>query len=448
MKEKKSFNRYLFLLTIPIILQNLVTTALNLLDTVMIGRVGEVELAAVGIANQFYFLYSLFILGIAGGCGVLVAQLWGGQDKSNIKKVTARALLAAIGMTVVFVLAGSGFSEWIIQLFNDDPQIVSTGADYLRITLLGYLFTSITFVFSSSLRSINNTRIPMYASVFGLMVNGVLNYILIFGKLGIEPMYAQGAAIATLTARTLECLMLIYMTYKAVPELSLSMEDFKGLSDVMKKALEKVTFPILLNEACWGFGMVTYVALYAHLGTKATAAMQICSTIMNLFMVIAFGLSYAALVVVGNEVGAGKGAYAMQLSQNIRKLALKISLVLALALFGISEFSMTFFNVSPEVKQMAAQILMIYSLMLPLRMMNMLMIVGILRGGGDAFYGTVLQGSVMWLLGIPLTFVVGYVLKMPVPLVVGTSFVEEVVKGLLIQKRYREKKWIKVIFTT
>lgn len=288
----------------------------------------------------------------------------------------------------------------------------------------------------------------MYASVFGLMVNGVLNYILIFGKLGIEPMYAQGAAIATLTARTLECLMLIYMTYKAVPELSLSMEDFKGLSDVMKKALEKVTFPILLNEACWGFGMVTYVALYAHLGTKATAAMQICSTIMNLFMVIAFGLSYAALVVVGNEVGAGKGAYAMQLSQNIRKLALKISLVLALALFGISEFSMTFFNVSPEVKQMAAQILMIYSLMLPLRMMNMLMIVGILRGGGDAFYGTVLQGSVMWLLGIPLTFVVGYVLKMPVPLVVGTSFVEEVVKGLLIQKRYREKKWIKVIFTT
>lgn len=443
--QKKSFNRYLWALTLPIVLQNLVTTALNLLDTVMIGRVGETELAAVGIANQFYFLYSLFIFGIAGGTGVLIAQLWGAKDKEVIKKVLGRSLLTAMALTSFVVLFGSGVSEWIIGLFNKDADIVRVGSEYLRITLLGYFFTSITFVFSSALRSINNTKLPMYASLVGLLTNGLLNYILIFGKLGFSPMHVKGAAIATITARTLECLVLLIAVYKLVPELTLSASDFEGLGQKMKKALQKITYPILINEACWGFGMVTYVALYAHLGIRATAAMQICSTVMNLFMVVAFGLSYSALVIVGNEVGAGSEKAVFEVSRHIRKMALGVSVFLAAVLFGISEPIMAFFNVSLEVKSMGMDILKVYSLMLPLRMINMLMIVGILRGGGDALFGTALQGSVMWFIGIPLTFVMGYVFKMPVPLVVGTVFVEEVIKGLWIQKRYKSEKWIKAM---
>lgn len=445
MNEKKKFNRYLWALTLPIVLQNLITTALNLLDTVMIGRVGETELAAVGIANQFYFLYSLFIFGIAGGCGVLIAQLWGAKETDTIKKVLGRALIMAMALTGVLVLVGSGVSEWLIGLFNKDAKIVSIGSEYLGITLLGYFFTSITFVVSSALRSINNTKLPMYASVVGLLTNGLLNYVFIFGKFGMTPLGVKGAAIATLIARTLECVVLMVCVYQCVPELSLKSNDFDGLDESVKKSLQKVTRPILFNEACWGFGMVTYVALYAHLGIQATAAMQICSTIMNLFMVVAFGLSYSALVIVGNEVGAGNNQGVFKASHHIRQMALKVGIVLSVLLFVISSPVMGFFNVSTEVKAMGMEILKIYSLMLPLRMLNMLMIVGILRGGGDALFGTALQGSIMWFVGIPLTFVMGYILKVSVPWVVGTAFVEEVVKGLWLQKRYKSEKWIKVM---
>ncbi|SDK23479.1 MATE family efflux transporter [Natronincola ferrireducens] len=444
--NKKSFNRYLFSLTLPIVLQNLITTGLNLLDTFMIGLVGETELAAVGIANQFYFLFSLFIFGIAGGTGVLIAQLWGGQDKQSIKKVLGRSLITATLLTGVFILLGSSFTEQIIKLFNKDLDIVSNGVQYLNITLWGYFFTSVSFVLASALRSINNTKIPMYGSLFGLVINGALNYILIFGRLGFSPMFVQGAALATLIARILECLILVYFIYRFVPELALSFNDFTGMQKNMKKALKKVTYPVLFNEACWGIGMVTYVGLYARLGTQAAASMQICSTIMNLFMVVAFGLAYSALVVVGNEVGAGNLDRAMEVSRKIRTMAVKVSVFLSILLFVIAGPVAMIFNVSLTVKNMVISILKIYSLMLPLRMMNMIMIVGVHRGGGDALYSTVLQGSAMWVVGIPLTFLMGYVFKMPFPLVVGTVFVEEVVKGILIQKRYRSNKWMRVVF--
>lgn len=444
--EKKSFKRYLFALTLPIIIQNLITTALNLLDTVMIGQVGEVELAAVGIANQFYFLYSLFIFGVAGGAGVLIAQLWGNKDTENIKKILARAIITASLISIGFVAIGAIKAESIIGLFNTDSRIVEVASGYLRITLFGYLFTSISFVLAASLRSINNTKMPMYASVVGLLVNGVLNYAFIFGKLGFDPMYAQGAAYATVIARTIECFILILFIHRHVGELKLSISHFRKMPDKLQASLKKITYPILFNEACWGFGTVTYMAIYAHMGTQATAAMQICTTIMNLFMVVAFGLSYGALVVVGNEIGAGKSDKAMLLSGEIRKLALKVSLVLSISLLLSSGFIAQMFNVSEIVKATASSILLVFAIMLPLKMMNMLMVVGVLRGGGDALYGTILQGTTLWAIGIPLTYIAGFVFHLPVHMVVGVSIVEEIAKFILIQRRYRSEKWVKVVF--
>lgn len=444
--EKKSFNKYLFALTLPIIIQNLITTALNLLDTVMIGQVGEVELAAVGIANQFYFLYSLFIFGIAGGAGVLIAQLWGNKDKENIRNVLGRAIITASFLSALFIVVGAFKTESIICLFNPDPKIVAVASGYLRITLFGYLFTSISFVLAAALRSINNTRMPMYASIVGLLVNGILNYTFIFGHFGVNAMYANGAAYATIIARTIECLILIIFVRKHVDELKLSIEHFKKMPEKLHASLKKVTYPILFNEACWGIGTVTYMGIYAHLGTQATAAMQICTTIMNLFMVVAFGLSYGALVVVGNEVGAGNGDKAMILSGHIRKLALRVSLALSIVLLVSSGFIAEFFNVSEAVKHIAANILLVFAIMLPLKMMNMLMVVGVLRGGGDALYGTILQGSTLWAIGIPLTFIAGFVFHWPVHFVVAVSAVEEILKCILIERRYRSEKWVKVVF--
>jgi len=441
MKSSK-FYRHLFFLTLPIILQNLVTTSLNLLDTLMIGKIGEVPLAAVGIANQYYFLFSLFIFGIAGGSGVLIAQLYGKKDSDTIRQVLSRTLFTGTTFSIVFSLIGLSCAESIIQLFNDSPEIVSIGSLYLRITIVSYLFTSISFIFASALRSVNNTKLPMYASVIGLCVNGALNYILIFGHLGFSPLHTKGAAIATLIARTLECFILVISVIKYAPELLPKTSDLNGCSSETEHTLRKVTLPILFNEACWGIGSVTYIALYAHLGTQATATMQISSTIINLFMVISFGLAYSSLVIVGNEVGAGQNRKAMEAAQKIRVLTVSISVILSLIVFLSAEHIATGFNVSSTVALMTTNVLKCFALMFTLRTLNMVMIVGILRGGGDATFGSVLQGFTLWFIGIPLTYVAGFIYHYPLHYVVGISIVEEIVKLLLITRRYHSKRWI------
>lgn len=441
--SKKQFYRSLFYLTIPIVLQNLITTSLNLLDTMMIGRLGEIPLAAVGIANQFYFLFTLFIFGISGGSGVLIAQLFGQGDHETINKVLARSLLTGATASIVFSLIGLGGAEAIIGLFNSSPEIVSIGASYLRVTIVGYLFTGISFVLSSALRSVNQTKIPMEASFVGLCVNGVLNYLLIFG-IGVFPtLGVLGAAIATIIARTIECLLLIYLTYKKSPRLSVHIGDFYSMTSNTYTALKKVTLPILFNEACWGIGSVTYIALYANLGTKSAATMQISSTVINLFMVVAFGLSYSALVVVGNKVGAGELEEAFQSSNRIRGLTCWIGCIIAVSVFCVSSIIPQFFSVSAEVMKMTQNVLLIFACMLPFRIMNMVMIVGVLRGGGDASFGSILQGCTLWFIGIPLTYLAGYVYHMPLHYVVGISIVEELFKLLIIQYRFAKRKWLK-----
>ncbi len=282
-KNDKQFYKNLLIITIPIILQSLITSSLNMLDTMMIGKVGEVELASVGIANQYYFLFSLFAMGVSSGCGVLIAQLWGKNDTNNIKKVLGKCLSVSIIMSLVFLIIGFVIPQNIMAVFNKDTSVISIGSKYMRITVLSYIFTAITFTFASALRSVHNTKLPMFASLTGLIINGFLNYILIFGKFGMPELKTEGAAIATLIARTCECSVILFNVYFKNSVLKLSFKDFAGLSSNLEKVLSSLTIPIVLNEACWGIGNVTYIAIYARISTKAAASIQICSTIMNLF---------------------------------------------------------------------------------------------------------------------------------------------------------------------
>ncbi len=444
-RNNKKFYRNLFAITLPIVLQNLIASSLNMLDTVMIGKVGETELAAVGIANQYYFLFTLFILGVSGGCGVLIAQLWGKKDKDNIKKVLSKALIISLLVSLAFLFVGFIMPEKIMRLFNKDVLVVSIGSEYLRITVISYIFTCITFTFASALRSIGNTKLPMFASLVGLITNGVLNYILIFGKLGIPALKTPGAAIATLIARIFECLIIIFVVYFKDKILNIKLNNFRGLSKNLTKTFTKVTTPIVLNEICWGLGNVTYIGIYARIGTRAAASIQICSTIMNLFMVFTFGLAYAAVVIIGNEIGANREESAIEASKRISSISILIAFVLGIILFMLAKPITSFFNVSDEVKAASTYILYVYSLLMIVKVYNAVMIVGILRGGGDAAYGSILQGITLWFIGIPLAFTAAFILHLPVYYVVAFTAVEEIIKVFLIIKRFKSFKWLKNI---
>jgi len=441
-KKNKQFYHNLFIITIPIIMQNLITTSLNMLDTLMIGKVGEIELASVGIANQFYFLFTLFALGAAGGSGVLIAQLWGKGDKENINKILGKSLKLGFIMSIIFTILGLLFPVQIISIFSKDAQVIIIGSLYLRITVISYVFTGISFVFSSALRSVGKTKLPMFASLFGLIINGFLNYTLIFGNFGMPRLETTGAAIATLIARICECAIIFIVVRFKHDILNIRFKDFSGLSAGLKKTLSKVTIPIVINEACWGVGNVTYIAIYANISARATASMQICSTIMNLFMIVAFGLSYAALVIIGNEIGASREEIATESSKKIIVISFWVGLFLGGGLFFAAEPIVSFFNVSNEVKTASTYILYIFSVCMPLRVVNMVMIVGILRGGGDATFATVLEGISLWLVGIPLVFIAAAVLGMPVYVAFAFTIADEITKIIFAVKRFKSGKWI------
>ena len=255
---------------------------------------------------------------------MLIAQLWGKKDTSNIKTVLSRSLFYNLCLTIIFMALGLSIPEKIMAIFNNDPTVVQIGVDYLKIVVISYLFTAITFTFASGLRSIENTQLPMWASLVGLIVNGILNAILIFGLLGAPKMGIRGAALATLIARIVEFLIVVCSVYTKIDILKLKVKNIFELSKSLSSTLSKVTIPIFTNEACWALGTITYAAIYARIGTSAAASIQICTTVMNLFMILTFGLANAAVVIIGNEIGANREDKAIEASKKISSISMKI----------------------------------------------------------------------------------------------------------------------------
>ena len=205
----RTFSSTLMKIAIPIILQNLISSSLNMIDTIMIGRVGTLELAAVGVATQFFFFHIVALTGGCSGFCIFIAQYWGKQNIPAIKRYLGIILLYVSGVGILFTLAGIFFAEQIIFLFNDDPQVINLGALYIRTLAFGTLFSGFTYAFGFASRSIENSFLPMIASTIALVTNTFMNYVLIFGKLGLPALGVQGAALATVISQLISCLYVL-----------------------------------------------------------------------------------------------------------------------------------------------------------------------------------------------------------------------------------------------
>ena len=209
----KKFIKNLLILSLPLIGQNLITSSLNFLDNIMIGHLGETSIAAVGLANQYYLMFFLTTSAVCVGGSVLISQFWGKKEIFNIKKFAGIGLILSLLSAVFFTSIALIFPEFIIGLFDKNKDVISTGSAYLRAVAPSYIFTCLSFNFCATLRSTGQTSIPMKGSLIGFLFNGILNYIFIFGKFGIEPLGVVGAALGTTFARLIEFSYLTYMVY-------------------------------------------------------------------------------------------------------------------------------------------------------------------------------------------------------------------------------------------
>lgn len=440
--QDRLFYRTLLLLAMPIIIQNLVISSLNMLDTLMIGAVGENEVAALGIANQYYYLFNLICTGAAAGCSVFIAQFWGSRNKEQIRKVLGVGMISAFFLGLVFTLLALLWPEKIVILFRNDPQVIPLAVTYLRIVCLSYIMTGFSFVFANALRSMGKASLPMIISVMALGVNAFFNYIFIFGHLGLPAMGVGGAALATCMARALEFVLLSWACFSKKGPFCGKWKDFFSFSWSFVRRIYAAVLPVILNEGCWGLGFVLYTVAYGKISTGAISASQIANSIQNLFMVVCFSLASASLVMVGNQIGAGLPKRAIRYAHYFTIISLLLGLILGIIVFAAAPFLLTFFEVSAEVAQATVNMLRIFAFIAPIRVLNVVLVVGVFRGGGDASYALKLEASTMWLIGVPLAFLGAMVFHLPVEQVVLLTTIEEIIKFCFCMRRLKNRKWV------
>lgn len=438
----RPFYRQLLVLAAPIMLQNFIASSLNMFDTLMIGQLGENEVAAVGVANQVFFLFNLVANGAAAGCSIFLSQFWGGGDRRSVHKVVGLGLLMNLCIGLLFTGAACAFPGPIIGLFSDDQAVISLGIEYLLLAALSYAFTSVSFLLAGAMRSVGKAWPPMIISAGAVLVNIALNQVFIFGELGAPAMGVRGAALATLIARVVEMALMLVFCFLPSSPLRGRLREYISFTPAFTGKVLLKTLPILLNESCWAVGTMLYVRAYGHIGTHAIAASQICNTVQNLFMVACFSLASSSLVMIGNQIGAGRREQAVIYSRRFSKLALLVGLILGIAVALSAPAILTLFKVSEQAARAAVAMLRIFSLIAPIRVLNVVLIVGVFRGGGDAGFSLAAEGVTMWTIGVPLAFLGAVTLRLPVEQVVLLITLEEIVKCVIALFRLRSNRWL------
>lgn len=442
--KNKIFFKVLISIALPITLQNLIASSVNMLDTIMITSLGNESLAAVGLANQVFFFYSVTIFGVATGSSIFIAQFWGKKDNNNIGRVLGISLAIVIFLGIIFTLAALIVPEFIMKIFSNDAGVIRLGVDYLKIVSLSYIITGISFSYAVASRSIGQAKMPMVASIVSFVTNALFNYLLIFGKFGFPKLGIKGAAYGTLIARLIEIALILYSIYSnrnnPLAHNIKSMTDWS--KDFIKKYF-KTAYPVILNEAFWSLGTVLYSLAYAKIGTDAAAAVQILNTVQNVFMVMTRGLANACTVMVGNKIGADEEKEAIEYANSFMILSVALGLVLGIMLFITTDAILLFFrNITPELHDASKKLLIVLAIFFFIKTFNGTLIVGVLRGGGDTKFSMLLEMGAVWLVGVPLAFLGALVFKLPVYYVSVLVNMEEVVKAAIGIPRIISKKWV------
>ncbi|HEX2995152.1 MAG TPA: MATE family efflux transporter [Anaerolineales bacterium] len=431
-------------IALPITIQQLTFSLLNLLSNVFVGQKGDTAVAAVGLAGQIWFLLNLVHFGIISGSAMFTAQFWGKRDIPNLRRVLGLCLLLTLSASLIFFTLAQVFPSQILGIYSKDAAVIELGAQYIRIFSWTFIFFGITFSYAVVMRSTGNVKTPTAVSVGALLISTFLSYSLIFGKFGLPELGIQGAAVAMVIARFLECATLLTIVYTRNSPVAASFRELTGIDKVFFGRVMKTMLPVIFNELFWSLGTTTYIAIYGRMGTQSYDAISIMSTIDQVAFALFMGVSNATAVLVGNRIGVGKEEEAYRYAGRSLGLGVVggIFLGLVLHLVKIPVLGLGWPKVSPEVIQNASNVLIIVSLFLWVRVNNMIIVVGILRAGGDTRFSLFLDGIIIWIVGVPVAYLCAFVFHLPIQFVYLGAMSEEATKWVLGICRYFSRKWI------
>ncbi|HAT4156621.1 MATE family efflux transporter [Clostridium perfringens] len=438
----KRFYRLLFSIALPIAVQNLITFMVSMVDTLMVGALGEIQLSAVSIANNLFFVLTILMFGLAGGSNIMISQYWGKGNVKTIHKILAIMYRVCLLITGIFIFIALFLPKYFMGIFTTDKAVIDFGASYLRIVCIGYLFYSITNCTIMMLRSVKTVSISIIVYTASLVVNSILNWIFIFGNLGAPELGIRGAAIATICARITEFSIVLVFMFIYERKIGLKIEHLLKLDKEILKDYVGLCTPVLCNELLWAIGASMISVIVGRMGTEVVAANSINGVAHQFVTVFIFGMSNATAVIIGNTIGEGKKEKAKEYAYSIGIFSVVMGCISGLMILLIKPFVVNFYNVSYSTKLIAMEIMTVTSGIIVFQSLASNFMMGVLRGGGDAKFVLINDLIFMWLVAIPGGFFVAFVLELPVALVFLVIKCDEILKSLTSIYRVISGKWV------
>jgi len=430
---------------IPVALQNLFSSGLNLMDSVMVGRLGDKSLAAVGIANTVFFLMVVFMFGIGSGIAIFIAQYWGRKDMDGVRMTMSIGIGAGFAVSVFFMLVTLLIPKQIMQIFTNDEEVIRLGSEFLSIIALSYPLAAISNVFYSGLRSVKKAALPLWVSAVSIAVNTILNAVLIYGLAGFPKLGVRGSALGTLIARIIELVLILLMVYIRKYPIAVHFRDFSAVHAAFLKEILRVMTPVMLNEGMWALGISTYTVLYARMGTQYVAAYNILQTIDRLAFALTMGMASATAALVGHKIGEEKTKHAFQYAARTNILGTMIGVIMGVLLFVFRYELVSLFHVSGLVEEHAVLLISIFALIIPIKTFNLENLLGALRAGGDTRFAFIAEVAPLWLFSIPMAFLAGWKFAWALPIVYLLTVSDEFFKAVIGIRRFTSGKWINVM---
>lgn len=459
--EEQEFRKSLVRIALPVALQSLLQSSFGMIDQVMIGQLGSMSIAGIGIAGKFAGIYSVVLGAVSAAAGIMLAQYSGQGNEQAFGSSFRKSLILSLAMAAGFLLLCVGFAPWLMSLYTKDTRMCETAVAYLRIYAWSFVLMAVTSMASVRLRCVERAFFPLLAGIFGVALNTGLNYVLIFGRCGFSPMGVRGAAIASVIAQSGACVLtLLFLFYVNLCNGVMPLRRMGRAADTWVDSLEKgsaceksdgqgaaqfvkILTPVLVCEFLWSAGENVYAAIYARIGTDACAAMTMTGPVQGIFIGALSGLAQAAGIMIGKSLGNRDYDKAYADGKRLMRYGLSGALLLSALLLLLAPSYAGIYNVSGMVRAICVKILTVFAALAPVKVCNMILGGGILRSGGKTDYVMWVDIIGTWMFGVPLGLFAAFVLRLSIPYVYLLLSLEEVVRLLLSLVLFQKRGWMK-----
>lgn len=447
----KHFYARVFFLALPIALQSLITVGVNMLDTRMVTELGEDQLSATSLANQFIGIYHIFCMGIGMGASVLVSRYWGmrQQDEksaeASLRKTVCLMIRLTLSLASLFAIATAVIPKQIMLLYGDNPDIIPYGITYLRYSTVTYFFLGLSLTCTIVLRSVGQVFLPLLVSIGAFFINLGANYAFIFGHFGAPRLEVAGAAIGTLIARIFEAAVICGYLLFVDKRIRFRIRHlFMKAGDLLSEYI-RISIPVLVSDAILALGNNSVAMIIGRLGKTFVAANAVTAITQQMSTVVIQGVSQAGAIVTGQTLGTGDRDKAMDQGYGFFGLGIFLGTISAAVVFGASGFVIRSYNLSDTTSVLAHQLMNAISLILIFQGTNSIMTKGVLRGGGDTKMLMLTDNVFLWVLSIPLGMLAGFVFEWPAFWIYICLKFDQIVKTIWCLFRLRSGKWIRKI---